>query len=258
MEIIYKKDDDIKVKLHMMLDGHVVKPLSVPFEVRLWTNSTSTAIIAGWDGRSFFGGCSVISDYVQIVSDANPKWWEGVIHGEAVLHYPDSEMPDRSFDKVIEIVFDTYDTGEITAHVDHVVYGLSAYDLDVKRGYVGTIDQWMDSLHGKDGKGATIISKEFDAEGNTVIEWSDGNVTIVHKGEKGNDGYTPVKGVDYFDGKDGENGKDGRDGGVIFPRFSIDEAEDGRKHLYCIVPQDGQIDAHVEKIDGVNHLILEI
>lgn len=32
------------------------------------------------------------------------------------------------------------------------------------------------------------------------------------KGEKGNDGYTPVKGKDYFDGKDGINGKDGSDG----------------------------------------------
>lgn len=27
-------------------------------------------------------------------------------------------------------------------------------------------------------------------------------------GPKGEDGYTPIKGVDYFDGKDGENGKD--------------------------------------------------
>ena len=32
------------------------------------------------------------------------------------------------------------------------------------------------------------------------------------KGEQGQDGYTPVKGVDYFDGKDGANGKDGSNG----------------------------------------------
>jgi hypothetical protein len=31
-------------------------------------------------------------------------------------------------------------------------------------------------------------------------------------GTNGKDGYTPVKGVDYFDGKDGANGKDGADG----------------------------------------------
>jgi hypothetical protein len=29
---------------------------------------------------------------------------------------------------------------------------------------------------------------------------------------KGDPGYTPVKGVDYFDGKDGQDGKDGKDG----------------------------------------------
>lgn len=33
-----------------------------------------------------------------------------------------------------------------------------------------------------------------------------------HDGEKGNDGYTPVKGIDYFDGKDGRDGQDGKDG----------------------------------------------
>jgi hypothetical protein len=31
-------------------------------------------------------------------------------------------------------------------------------------------------------------------------------------GQNGKDGYTPVKGVDYFDGKDGAPGKDGADG----------------------------------------------
>lgn len=34
-----------------------------------------------------------------------------------------------------------------------------------------------------------------------------------HKDElKGEDGYTPQKGVDYFDGEDGKDGKDGEDG----------------------------------------------
>jgi hypothetical protein len=35
---------------------------------------------------------------------------------------------------------------------------------------------------------------------------------IGETGPKGEDGYTPIKGVDYFDGKDGANGKDGKDG----------------------------------------------
>lgn len=32
------------------------------------------------------------------------------------------------------------------------------------------------------------------------------------QGEPGKDGYTPIKGVDYFDGKDGKNGTNGKDG----------------------------------------------
>ncbi len=56
--------------------------------------------------------------------------------------------------------------------------GLSAYEIALKNGFEGTEEEWLESL-------------------------------------KGEDGYTPVKGVDYFDGKDGApgaNGKDGADG----------------------------------------------
>lgn len=253
MEIIYRKDNDIKVKLQMMLDGEAVEPTSVPFDVRLWTNSKSTAVIAGWDGQSFYGGCSVIDDdYVQIVADANPKWWEGVIHGEAVLHYPDSEMADNAFDQVVDIVFNAYDAGEIVGNVEHVVYGLSAYDLAVQQGYTGTLTQWLASLKGQKGDDATIESQVYDASGNTVITWADGSTTTVKKGDKGDDGYTPVKGVDYFDGKDGE---DGKDGGVIFPSFDLEKKDDGL-HLVCNVPTtEADLDVGINE-NG--HLILTI
>lgn len=35
------------------------------------------------------------------------------------------------------------------------------------------------------------------------------NIGITGTGKDGKDGYTPVKGVDYFDGKNGVDGKDG-------------------------------------------------
>jgi hypothetical protein len=40
------------------------------------------------------------------------------------------------------------------------------------------------------------------------------------KGEKGEDGYTPIKGVDYFDGKDGTNGKDGSSS-YLWVKYSV-------------------------------------
>ena len=49
------------------------------------------------------------------------------------------------------------------------IEGKSAYEVAVEQGFKGTEQEWLASL----------------------------------KGEKGEDGYTPIKGVDYFDGKDG-------------------------------------------------------
>ena len=59
-----------------------------------------------------------------------------------------------------------------------------SYMLAVKNGFVGTIEEWLESLKGEPGS----------------------------PGEKGDPGYTPVKGVDYFDGQDGQPGKDGSPG----------------------------------------------
>lgn len=50
--------------------------------------------------------------------------------------------------------------------------GDSAYQVALANGFEGTEQEWLDSL----------------------------------KGEPGTDGYTPVKGVDYFDGAPGEKG----------------------------------------------------
>lgn len=85
------------------------------------------------------------------------------------------------------------------------------------------------------------------------------------KGDKGEDGYTPVKGrdyfdgvngytpikgVDYFDGVDGQDGKDGQDG--YTPRKGIDyfdgqNGRDGQKGQDGYTPVKG-----VDYFDGVN------
>lgn len=60
--------------------------------------------------------------------------------------------------------------------------GKSAYELAVENGFIGTIQEWLESLHGQDGQAG--------ANG--------------QNGENGTDGYTPVKGVDYFTAEDKE------------------------------------------------------
>ena len=65
--------------------------------------------------------------------------------------------------------------------------GLSAYEIAVKNGFVGTVSDWLESLKGADG----LLGKD---------------------GINGTDGKDGADGRDGIDGKDGTDGKDGRDG----------------------------------------------
>lgn len=73
----------------------------------------------------------------------------------------------------------------------------------------------VDASFNKTGKSITVTSADvlesaaFSVEvsmSGTVLQKSQITVTDVYDGQ---DGYTPIKGIDYFDGKDGQNGKDG-------------------------------------------------
>ena len=67
--------------------------------------------------------------------------------------------------------------------------GLSAYEIARQNGFDGSEQEWLASLHGKDGYTPVKGKDYFD----------------------GKDGYTPQKGVDYFDGKDGYTPIRGKD-----------------------------------------------
>ena len=67
-------------------------------------------------------------------------------------------------------------------------YYLSAYGLAVKKGFKGTLDEWLASLKGEKGEPG-----EKGPQGEKGAQGAQGA-----PGEKGADGYTPVKGRDYF------------------------------------------------------------
>lgn len=48
-------------------------------------------------------------------------------------------------------------------------HGYSAYEMAVKNGYDGTEEEWLDSLHGRDGGVATVCGVEHDEEGNVPL-----------------------------------------------------------------------------------------
>ena len=138
------------------------------------------------------------------------------------------------------------------------IQGYSAYQVAVINGFVGTEAEWLESLKGaqgdpgKPGAVQTVNGILPDESGNVeipaglsptlTVEETDGGhkVTISDAdGEKefvvtdGKDGYTPVKGKDYFDGEDGYTPVkgvdyfDGQDG--YTPRKGVDyfDGKDG-------------------------------
>ncbi len=63
-----------------------------------------------------------------------------------------------------------------TSRPASVIRGFSAYEVAVANGFVGTVEEWLESLRGEPGP------KGDPGE----------------KGDKGDPGHTPVKGTDYF------------------------------------------------------------
>ncbi len=57
---------------------------------------------------------------------------------------------------------------KIEAKVLHGVSGRSAYKIAVEKGFVGTIEEWLDSLKGQDGKDGQEVELRVD---NGYIQW---------------------------------------------------------------------------------------
>ena len=69
------------------------------------------------------------------------------------------------------------------------------------------------ALIGRKGEGVSVISvsESPDDSGSNIITFSDGSKMAVKNGGKGEPGYTPVKGKDYFDGEPGYTPQKGVD-----------------------------------------------
>lgn len=92
---------------------------------------------------------------------------------------------------------------------------------------------------GKDGKSVYVesIAESDEDGGENIVQFTgampdDPNTRLVVRngrtGGRGEPGYTPQKGVDYFDGKDGKDGKNGQDG--YTPQKGVDyfDGQDGK------------------------------
>lgn len=135
-----------------------------------------------------FGGDSLRSDLTFVAVSKGTQ-----VDGEL----PQPPTPDW-YDNIERITDEAINTAvEVQQRADNGEFdgkpgkdgddGKSAYELAVENGYTGTEEEWIASLHGKDGADGYTPQKGID--------YFDGA-----------DGYTPQKGIDYFDGEKGEKG----------------------------------------------------
>lgn len=126
-------------------------------------------------------------------------------------------------------------------------YALSAYEIAIRNGFTGTVEQWLDSLVGKDGEDGTGISNvSINSEGKLVVSLTNGVVFELGNviGADGSEGVgietlfinadselvvfltdgTELN-LGKITGEDGKDGKDGKDGiGIV--DIKIDENGD--------------------------------
>lgn len=95
--------------------------------------------------------------------------------------------------------------------------GKSAYEIALEHGFVGTEEEWLASLQGKDGiDGKDGVDGKDGSNGQDGSDGADGQTPYIQDGywwigetntnvkAEGTDGYTPVKGTDYFTEADKE------------------------------------------------------
>lgn len=106
-----------------------------------------------------------------------------------------------------------------SANKTSVIKGESAYQLAVLNGFEGTEAEWLESLHGRDGKSVNVDTY-YETDEGTVVMFSDGTEVLVRKGEDGKSAYEYAKEKGY-DGTEEEfaemlaNAGSGGGGGII-------------------------------------------
>ncbi len=104
-------------------------------------------------------------------------------------------------------------------------------------------------LPGKDG---TMTFEDLTDEQRESLKGEDGA-----PGKDGQDGYTPVKGVDYFDGKDGEPGQPGKDGEKGESGVYVGTTEPADEEALVWINPEGEAPSNIATVEYVNNAISE-
>ena len=95
--------------------------------------------------------------------------------------FPAVEAKDVAFNDNKSLQ-EKYDNGELGGGGGSGTDGKSAYEIAVDNGFVGTEDQWLDSLKGERGeKGTSISSITKDSDDNIIFTFTDGTTQSIGK-----------------------------------------------------------------------------
>jgi len=162
-------------------------------------------------GRNSVKGALVKLDPDNPKAFINAKYGDNNIVG--TIAQPSPNGMSSVINTVNTVSFDDLlNKPDITA--SRVADGKSAYEIAVENGFVGTEVEWLASLKGDNG--ITPVKGEDYFDGLSGQDGNDGYTPVkgidYFDGINGQDGYTPVKGVDYFDGLQGLKGDKGDQG----------------------------------------------
>lgn len=117
---------------------------------------------------------------------------------------------------------------------------LSAYGIAVKWGYVGTEEEWLDSLKGERGpRGEPGPQGEQGIPGTVSFEELTEEQIAMLKGEKGDPGPAGKDGATGPAGKDGEQGSDGVSIASVVQTTT--STEDGGINVVSVTLSDGKV-----------------
>ena len=101
---------------------------------------------------------------------------------------------------------------------------------------------------------SAYATKQYVSEQINAIELMPGPAGP--QGPKGQDGYTPVKGVDYFDGQPGKDGVNGKDGYTPVKGVDYFDGEDGKDYVLTDADKQeiaGMVEVSTDDVDLSNY-----
>ena len=182
------------------------------------------------DGKIVFNNCDVVSNTIEYTITAQTSAVAGIVECEVRLYDANENLlTSPRFNVVVdEILFngDEIESDHEINVLDSLISEATALiaDMEEKLETVLTeehiaeaVDNYFEENPVKDGEDGGYYKPKLEEDGTLLFIPSKDDMLPIGsvgniKGQKGDPGYTPQKGVDYFDGKDGNPGAKGDDG----------------------------------------------